>query len=92
MEITLQYLGQLGPLAGKDQETVCAKEGLGTAELIADATRDYGPEFAAIVWDGQNSFRPSLMILVNDQAVDKQNPPILRDRDRVLLLPAIAGG
>lgn len=92
MDITLQYLGQLGHLAGKDHETVCAKEGLGVRELIAEATHGYGPEFHAIVWDEQGSFRPSLMILVNDQAVDKQNLPILRDRDRILLLPAIAGG
>ncbi len=79
-------------MAGKDEETVCVKEDLGVSELLAEATREYSTAFHNIVWDAQGKLRPSLMVLVNDEAVDKQNLPVLRDRDRVLLVPAIAGG
>ena len=92
MQVTVEYLGQLGHLAGRGEETLEAAEGQGLAALLADAAERHGEEFRAIVLDDAGAPRPSLMVLVNEAPVDKARTPALNDGDRVTLLAAIAGG
>jgi len=90
MNVTVQYLGQLGQLAGRDEEPRTVPDG-SLVGLLATLATEYGESFSTIVLDG-DAIRPSLMVLVNDAPVDKANPPAVNEGDTVTLLPAISGG
>ena len=91
MKVTLHYFGQLRQAAGLESEE-CEISGDGLKDLVAERAAAYGETFRKIILDETGKFRPSAMILVNGAAVEKVNPPALRDGDAVNLLSAIAGG
>jgi molybdopterin converting factor small subunit len=92
MLITVQYLGQLGHLADRSEESREAPEEQLLTALLHDVAAQYGEDFQSIVFDDAGHLRPSLMVLVNDAPVDKADPPTLRDGDQITLLAAISGG
>lgn len=91
MKVTLQYFGQLGHFAGKDQETLVPSSD-DIVEMLRTLCARYGAGFQQIVLDAQGAPRPSLMLLVNGTPVPKTELPRLKDGDTVTLMPAISGG
>ena len=92
MMLNVKYFGQLRQMTGAENEECHLPDGATLAEAIADRGEAYGDGFRAIVLDRAGAVRPSLMVVVNGAAVDRADPPALRDGDEVFLLPAIAGG
>ncbi len=92
MRVTVQYMGQLGHLAERSEESRELPEGASLLSLLEGLSAQYGEAFGHIVFTGENRIRPSMMVLVNDVPVEKTTPPVLRDGDQVTLLAAIAGG
>ena len=92
MKVTVNYFGQVRQIAGKESEAGDYRESLGLCELVADLAEKYGSEFRGIVLDASGQLRPSLLALINGQAVDKGARAELKDGDEVTLLPPIAGG
>jgi len=92
MTITVEYFGQLRHVADREQETIEVADGTAVGDALQGVADRYGDAFRLIVFTEDGSFRPSVIVLVNDQPVSKAEPTPLRDGDRVNLLAAIAGG
>ncbi len=92
MKVTLTYYGQLRQIAGVESQSSEYPHPIGLGDLIADLGKRYGPDFGKILFDESNRLRPSVIILLNDALVAREPLPLLKDGDKVVLLPAIAGG
>ena len=92
MKVTLNYMGQLRSLTGKDSDKVECSQGASLADLLTEAAKKYDRQFANIVLDGTGIIRPSLIIIIDGVSADKDAPPNLSDGDSITLLTAIAGG
>ena len=92
MKITVNYFGQLRQITGKDTDGEDCPEQTGLAALISNLALRYGDKFSRIVLDEAGQLRPSILISVNGNIVDKKSPPALKDGDQVSLLTAMAGG
>ena len=92
MKVTVNYLGQIRQLVGKDSEPRSADDDDGLDTLIGDLARDHGPSFAEMVLDAGGRIQPFLLVLVNGAAIDKSTPPALNEGDEVTLMPPLAGG
>lgn len=92
MKITLQYFGQLRHLAGREEQPVEADADTPLPALLASVARGYEPAFGRLLLNDRGQVSPSLMVLVNDEAVPRGAPPALGEGDRVTLIPPIAGG
>ncbi len=84
--------GQLRQLANRESEECELNHASSLEEALADRTKSYGADFQRILFDDQGRLRPSVMITVNGAAIDKDEPPQLKDGDEIAMLPAIAGG
>jgi len=91
MTIKLHLFGQLRHLADAETLDLDIADGTPLMRVLSDTARAQGDEFAGILLDG-DGVRPSMMVLLNDDPIDKANPPALQDGDAITLLSAIAGG
>ena len=92
MKVTISYFGQLRNVTKVKQETVETAETTGFLELLSQRAEYFGEPFRKIVMDESSRLRPSVLITVNGEMMDKQSPPPLTDGDNITLIPAIAGG
>ena len=92
MNIHIEFLAQLGQLAGGKHRTV-GFDGTGSAQdvvrrvIAADAE-----EFRAAVLDQNGDLRPTVLMFVRDEQVDWCVPVELRAGDTIVLASPIAGG
>lgn len=93
MEITIQFEAQLRQVAGVDERTVETTEGSSVLHVLQDVTATAKPLRERILND-EGRVQPSLLLFVNDipVAADTAENVVLKDGDRVLLLPPISGG
>ncbi len=91
MTLTVNYLGQLRNFAGVESESRDVESG-DVMDVIRSLGDAYGEDFARVLLADDGSLRPSVMILVNDNPVQKDALPALNDGDRLTLMTAIAGG
>ena len=92
MKITLNYMGQLRYIAGKDCESCqCPDQSSVQQALLQDAGK-YKPAFGRILFDDAKSLRLTVMILVNEERVSEDNTPVLSEGDSITILTPIAGG
>lgn len=92
MKVTLNYMGQLRYLSGKDSEQIDCAGGRSLSEMLTEVSKAYDQRFVDVIFDSAGDLRPSLMIVVNDKTADKELTQSLSDGDSVTLLTAIAGG
>ena len=71
---------------GNYPEQTTLKEILGIMAGRQDAV------FNQIVFDDEGRVRRSLMVLINDEAIDRDDAQKLQDGDIIYLFPAISGG
>jgi len=91
MTITTQFFGQLRAFAGSETTTDEAPDGATVADYLKTLASRYDERFRGAVFDG-DTLRPSVMVLVNDAGIAKDQPHALADGDTITLLTAIAGG
>ena len=92
MQITLEYVAQIKMAAGKASETLTVEKEALLGSVLKDAAPRLGAEFSALLFDDAGTFRPSLLIMVNDEQVDPNPAFPLNDRDRITLLSPMSGG
>jgi molybdopterin converting factor small subunit len=92
MSVTLNYFGQLRQFAGAESEAVELSGDGALVSVLKGRAEQHGEKFGGILFADDGALRPSVMVLVNDAAVNKAAPPALNDGDQVKLLAAIAGG
>lgn len=92
MKVTVNYMGQLRYLTGKDSDQVDCAQGASLADLMTEASKKYDRRFVNIVLDETGKIRPSLIVIINGVSADKDAAPNFSDGDSITLLTAIAGG
>jgi len=92
MKITVEYFGQLGIIAGKKEEEREFPDNIAAEEIMSCVAKEYGADFSNIVLDKNGNARPSVMVVVNGEAVDVKMRIPSADGQTVRLIPAIAGG
>ena len=92
MKVTLNYMGQLRSLTGKDSDQIEYSQGACLADLITEASKKYDERFVNFVLDENGAIRPSLIIIIDGVSADKDVAPNLSDGDTITLLTAISGG
>ncbi len=92
MKIKINYYGKLKIISQKDQEIFECQDIFSILEMVVELSKKYGKDFQDIVLDTNNQLKPSLLVVVNSNTVDKTKPFALKDGDEIKLLIAIAGG
>ena len=92
MKLTLNYFGQLRQAAGVATESLDQPDSISLKQLLIDRADGFGGEFKKILLDQNSQPRPSVLVIINNIAADRQSPPALQDGDEITLMPAIAGG
>lgn len=92
MNITVEYHGQLRHLAQKESESCIVDDNTSIPEFITTISKNYDDTFRAILFDKSGTLLPSALILMDDEPVDRENWPSLKDGDVITILPPIAGG
>ena len=91
MKVTAHYFGQLRQTARIGSEACDVPDGSTVRDFLETLAGRHGEAFGLIVF-ADDCLRPSVMVLVNGSAIDKDKPRTLSDGDEVKLLAAIAGG
>jgi molybdopterin converting factor small subunit len=91
MNVTVNLYGQLRQFAGAESVTDDCPDGTTVADHLKALADRYDERFAGAVFD-EGALRPSVMVLVNDAAIQKAEPRPLAEGDTITLLTAIAGG
>ncbi len=92
MKIKFEYFGQLGEIVKTAQTDVELPDGASLVEALTIQADLHGDACRRIIFDEKGALRPSAIFLVNDEAIDRDAPPTLKDGDVAAVLPAIAGG
>jgi MoaD family protein len=92
MNVHMQYFAQVRQAAGTERETLTLAEGADVRALLARLDERHGEAFRAFVLDASGNARPGIILLVNDQPVDRAGSPRLADGDRVSIFSPVAGG
>jgi molybdopterin synthase sulfur carrier subunit len=94
LEVELRYYAMVRDAAGKRAETLSLPEGATVMDLIDLLVALYGDTFRGYVYDDDGGLLDYLMFSVNEQDIRSLDgyETVLRDGDRVLVMPPIGGG
>jgi sulfur carrier protein ThiS len=92
MKVNVMMFGQLKALDRGHTQMREVHENTTLEHLLEDIVGERGPALAEIIFDGGRRLHPSLIVILNDRPVNKEQPCMLQDGDRLMLIPAIAGG
>jgi MoaD family protein len=92
MQITMNYFAQVRRIAGVESEAFNMPGAVDLKTAINESALRHGDEFRALVLDGEQRIRPSLLVLVNGVPVSREAPCPLKDGDVISLMGAVAGG
>ena len=91
MKIKIAYYGQARQIAGLESETIEAGTEDSLQDIISGRIAVHN-ELSRLLSSPNGSLRQSVMISVNDDAVDTEHHVQVKDGDTVSIFPAIAGG
>jgi molybdopterin synthase sulfur carrier subunit len=94
MDVELRYYAMVRDAAGKRAETLSLPEGATVMDLIGCLVGLYGEPLRGYLYDEEGRLLDYLMFSVNEQDIRSLNgyETVLRDGDRVLVMPPIGGG
>ena len=94
MEVELRYYAMVRDAAGKRSETLALPDGATVMDLINHLIGLFGDRFRGYLYDDEGRLIDYLMFSVNEVDIRSLNgfDTVLRDGDRVLVMPPIGGG
>ena len=92
MTITFHYMGQLRQCAGVEREERQCTDSASLNDALRNLAQSHNDDFINILFDDAGAMRSSVMLLLNETPVAKDDSPALRDGDEITLLSAISGG
>jgi molybdopterin synthase sulfur carrier subunit len=94
LEVELRYYAMVRDAAGKRAETLSLPGGATVMGLVDRLVGLYGDRFRGYVFDDEGRLLDYLMFSVNDADIRSLDgfDTVLRDGDRVLVMPPIGGG
>lgn len=91
--VETRYYAYLREVTGVREEKITLEDGATVATLIEALTKKYGPKFRDYVLKANMELRQNIAIAVNDVKVSEAPlKKVLRDGDRVVIIPPISGG
>jgi len=94
LEVELRYYAMVRDAAGKRAETLSLPEGATVIDLIDRLVGLYGDQLKGYLYDGDGGLLDYLLFSVNESDIRSLDgyETVLRDGDRVLVMPPIGGG
>ena len=92
MNIHIEFLAQLGVLAGGRHRNLEVSGACTAQEAIRAVLADDAVELRSLVFDSQGDLKPSLLVFVGEEQLDWQQPTALQPNDTIVLATPIAGG
>ena len=92
MTIHIEFLAQLGQLAGGKHRTIGFDGPCTAQDVVRRAIADDSEEFRSLVLDENGDLQRTLLMFVHNEQVDWRTPVSLRAGDTIVLSPPIAGG
>jgi molybdopterin converting factor small subunit len=92
MKITLDYSSYLLHQIVRPQSAIELDEPYFVQDLIRRLAEEYGETFRNTILDASGNLRPMILLSVNEEQIDWNEPLPLRNGDRIALLSPIAGG
>lgn len=92
MNIQIEFLAQLGVVAGGRRRTVEVPDACSAQDAIREALAEDTEDLRTLVLDGEGVLRPSMLVFVGDEQLDWSQPTSLQPDDTIVLAPPIAGG
>ena len=92
MIINIEFLAQLGQLAGGKHRRVEADPPCTAQDVLRRSIADDPETFRSAILDADGELRRWLLLLVHDEQVDWHTPVEVRDGDTIVVLAPIAGG
>ena len=94
MKVELRYYAMVRDAAGKRAETLSMQEGSTVVDLIDRLIALYGEPLRVYLYDEDGEHLNYLMFSVNEQDIRSLDgyETVLRDGDKVLVMPPIGGG
>ena len=92
MNIQIEFLAQLGVVAGGRLRVVEVPASCSAQDAIRAALADEAEDLRSLVLDGEGDLQPSLLVFVGDEQLDWSQPTALQPDDTIVLAPPIAGG
>lgn len=91
-EIKLRFTAQLKDVAGVGTDMLIINEQTGLKDVLLQIAGQYGKEFTSILFDEDNNYRNSNLIVVNQTQVNFDDDIILNQGDEITLMSPISGG
>ncbi|MEM0445518.1 MAG: ubiquitin-like small modifier protein 1 [Nitrososphaerota archaeon] len=93
ISVETRYYAYLREITGVREERVVLEEGSTVATLIEKLVGKYGPRLRDYIMTSSGELRPNIAIAINDLKIpDEPLRKALKDGDRVVIIPPIAGG
>lgn len=91
INVNVEYTAQLRVRAGCASDQIALEQGTVTALFAAIAKRR-GTALKELLIAADGGPAATILCFINDQQIDWQQPPTLRDGDRITLMSPISGG
>ena len=95
MRVSVRLFTTLRELAGKREEMLdFDMETVRVIDALRDLAEKYGKQFEAYLFNDRDEVREHLQLLVNGRDVSllEQNETLLREGDKVAIVPPVGGG
>ena len=89
--VTLRLFAGLRELVGK-REVELPADNIPIKRLLSEFAEPYGEPARRFLFDQQGELWESLLLLVNDETVDRKAEALVKSGDVVSILPPTAGG
>jgi sulfur-carrier protein len=92
MNIHIEFLAQLGQLAGDRRRTIAFDGPCTAQDAVRQVIAEDSDEFRGLVLDAEGDLHRSILMFVRDTQSDWRTPIELHPDDTIVLSPPIAGG
>jgi molybdopterin converting factor small subunit len=92
MNIHIEFLAQLGQLAGGKHRTIAFDGPCTAQDALRQTIAEDSEEFRALILDQEGQLQRSMLMFVRNSQCDWQTPVDLEPGDTIVLSPPIAGG
>lgn len=94
MRLEVKYYAMLRDSTGKKSERILLPDDASFQDLLERIMENYGEEFRRHIFDEQGEYRSFLTYLINGISIHNLNgfETLLKDGDKVAILPPVGGG
>ncbi len=92
MRIRIAYYGESRFISGKESESIEVDPGIQVCDIIGRLAEMYGKKMSWLLLNENGTPRRSVILAVNDVAVDPESYDAMEDNDLLAILPAVSGG